>query len=119
MKTTKIGMVLIASFLFIQFILATNTVRDHSINLAKNLVKGICSYVQLSDSQLVVLKINAATYETKYKSYKGILDVENKNKLINEAYLEYRTSIDSLLRPDQKDSLESRRQRNLFIKKNQ
>lgn len=107
-------MLLMASFLFIQLILATNSGKDKSVNLAKNLVKNVCLFIELTDSQQVVLRTKAAAYEIKYKSFKNISDVVKKNTLIDGAYLEFRGALDSLLSPIQKDSLESRRQRNLI-----
>ena len=101
---------IIAIFIFSTLVFAVNSNQDgNTKNIADNLVSNLCSDVNLTDSQKLVVVKNAKEYELKLQNISQESNKELKSEIMNHAILEYRTVIDSVLTQEQKEVQKTKR----------
>jgi len=101
---------IISVFIFSTLAFAVNSNQDgNTKNIADNLVSNLCSDVNLTDSQKLVVVKNAKEYELKLQNISQESNKELKSEIMNHAILEYRTVIDSVLTQEQKEVQKTKR----------
>jgi len=101
---------IISVFIFSTLAFAVNSNQDgNTKNIADNLVSNLCSDVNLTDSQKLVVVKNAKEYELKLQNISQESNKKLKSEIMNHAILEYRTVIDSVLTQEQKEVQKTKR----------
>lgn len=104
MKTIyQIASILVFS-LIVEAAFSTNSVPLESLETrASEMVKVICTEITLSDTQKVVLLQKSKTYFIKRDEAGNLSDKTQKMTLRVEAEKEFKSAIDSIFTPEQKD----------------
>ena len=101
---------IISVFIFSTLAFAVNSNQDgNTKNIADNLVSNLCSDVNLTDSQKLVVVKNAKEYELKLQNISQESNKELKSEIMNHAILEYRIVVDSVLTQEQKEVQKTKR----------
>lgn len=110
MKKLKLIMAVVAAFVCLNLLYGTNPKnKDFTINLADNMVKSLCRDIVLTDSQKIIIQTSAKEYEGKMKNLKSNANSESKKLNNKQAILNYRAKLNSILTPEQIDTLKMKR----------
>lgn len=109
MNKLKLITAVVAVLVCLNFVFGANPNKDFTINLADNMVKALCRDIVLTDSQKVIIQTSAKAYELKMRNLNGQAKSESKKEANKEAVLEYRAKLNSILTPEQIDTLRMKR----------
>jgi len=110
MKTSKLIMAIVVTFLSINFAFAGNpNKKDFTENLAINIVKHLCKDIHLTDSQRIVIQLKATEYEVKMKNLIHEKDPVRKKSTSAQGIREFRTLLNNTLTKEQLDTLRLKR----------
>lgn len=114
MKTPKLMTAFIAIFLFSNSLSAQNANRKEKIKMSDKMFQSVSAYTDLTDKQKQLIQKSAKDYEANTNKYMPDITMKNRNEIMHAEFLKHRRLVDSLLTPQQKDTLKIRRARQIM-----